>query len=201
MEDRGRNQFLCHRPFECQLDSTDAMVDHSAGRALGRPCAARTAFRALGPNSAAGVLPVQVPERFQSDSHVGQFRRGLSETGKGKDEIHLAFTRQGLPPIKWAWWRNGEETFDVPLLLSPVKTAGLPPRLGFPEGVRVTGNTGDERACFHLFPQFGTLRPDERDARGSFLLPHGRSRCCPYAVSPRLSAKKVNIVTDFRQLP
>jgi hypothetical protein len=86
-------------------------------------------------------------------------RFAFSETAKGKDEIHLAFTRQGLPPIKWAWWRNGEETFDVPLLAVASKDGRFTAALGFPDGVWAICNTGDERACFHLFPQFGTLRP------------------------------------------
>ncbi len=88
-------------------------------------------------------------------------RFAFSETTKGKYEVHLAFMRQGLPPIKWAWWRNGAETFDVPLIAVASKDGKFTAALGFPDGAWATCNSGDARACFHLFPQFGTLRPGE----------------------------------------
>ena len=102
-------------------------------------------------------------------------RFAFSETAKGKEEIHLAFTRRGLPPITWAWWRNGEETFDVPLIAVASNDGRFTAAIGFPDGVWASCNSGDERACFHLFPQFGTLRPGESaTVEGRFyLLPGG----------------------------
>ncbi len=88
-------------------------------------------------------------------------RFAFSETASGKHEIHLAFTREGVPPINWGWWINGEQTFDVPLIAVASKDGQFTAALGFQDGIRATSNTGDDRACFHLFPHFGTLKPGE----------------------------------------
>lgn len=61
-------------------------------------------------------------------------RFAFSETAKGKDEIHLAFMRQGMPPIQWAWWKNGQETFDVPLIAVASKDGRFTAAIGFPKG-------------------------------------------------------------------
>jgi hypothetical protein len=102
-------------------------------------------------------------------------RFAFSETERGKDEVHLAFTRQGMPPIEWAWWKNGKETFDVPLIAVASKDGQFTAALGFRDGVWASCNTGDDRACFHLFPHFGTLKPGESaTVEGRFyLLPGG----------------------------
>lgn len=102
-------------------------------------------------------------------------RFALSETERGKDEVHLAFVQQGMAPIEWAWWKNGKETFDVPLIAVVSKDGRFTAALGFRDGVWASTNTGDDRACFHLFPHFGTLKPGQSatvDGR-FYLLPGG----------------------------
>jgi hypothetical protein len=88
-------------------------------------------------------------------------RFAFSETESGKDEVHLAFGREGAPPTNWAWWKNGKETFDVPLIAVASKDGQFTVGLGFQDGIWASSNTGDDRACFHLFPNFGTLKPGE----------------------------------------
>jgi hypothetical protein len=101
-------------------------------------------------------------------------RFAFSETENGKDEVHLAFTRKGMSPIQWAWWKNGKETFDVPLIAVASKDGRLTAALGFQDGIWATCNTGDDRACFHLFPYFGTLKPGESaTVEGRFYLLQG----------------------------
>ena len=79
----------------------------------------------------------------------------FSQTELGKSELHLAFTRQGTPPVKWAWWINGPGTFDVPLIAVASKDGRFTAGLGFQDGLWATVNASDDRACFHLFPHFG----------------------------------------------
>jgi hypothetical protein len=98
----------------------------------------------------------------------------FSQTELGKNELHLAFTRQGTPPVKWAWWVNGPETFDVPLIAVASKDGRFTAGLGFQDGLWATVNASDDRACFHLFPHFGALKPGQSaTVEGRFYLLKG----------------------------
>lgn len=104
----------------------------------------------------------------------GEKRFSIGQSEKGRDEIHLSFTRKGQPPVEWGWWVNGPETFDVPLIAVQSKDGAFTTALGFESAEWASCNGGDDRACFHLFPLFGDLQPGEsREVRGCFYLMRG----------------------------
>ena len=85
----------------------------------------------------------------------------IGKTEKGKEEVHLSFTRAGQPHVKWAWWNDGPETFDFPFIAVQSTDGKFTTALGFEEAEWASCNGGDDRACFHLFPLFGDLEPGE----------------------------------------
>lgn len=98
----------------------------------------------------------------------------VGQTQSGKDEIHLSFTREGQPPVAWGWWKNGKETFDVPFIAVQSRDGHFTAALGFEAAEWASCNGGDERACFHLFPSFGDLKPGQsRTVEGYFYLMPG----------------------------
>ena len=40
----------------------------------------------------------------------------FSESLLAKSQVHLALMRKGAAPVRWSWWVNGPETFDLPLI-------------------------------------------------------------------------------------
>lgn len=104
----------------------------------------------------------------------GKTRFSVGQTQKGKEEIHLSFTRGDQPPVEWGWWVNGPESFDVPLIAVQSKDGAFTTALGFEAAEWASCNGGDDRACFHLFPLFGDLQPGESsEVRGCFYLMRG----------------------------
>lgn len=100
----------------------------------------------------------------------------VGQTQNGKSEIHLSFTRAGEPPVEWAWWRNGPETFDLPFIAVQSRDGGFTAALGFEAAEWASCNGGDDRACFHLFPLFGDLKPGQSGTvEGYFYLMPGTS--------------------------
>ncbi len=98
----------------------------------------------------------------------------VGQTEKGKEEIHLSFVRDGRPPVEWAWWNNGPETFDLPLIAVESRDGRFTAALGFEAAEWASCNGGDDRACFHLFPFFGELQPGaSATVEGCFYLLHG----------------------------
>lgn len=83
----------------------------------------------------------------------------FAESRLAKHEAHLSLMRQGATPIDWAWWVNGPETFDLPLIALTHREGGLTVALAFEQAVWASANVGDDRACFHLFPWFGSIEP------------------------------------------
>ena len=76
--------------------------------------------------------------------------------------------------MNWAWWVNGPETFDVPLIAVASKDGRFTAGLGFQDGLWATVNASDDRACFHLFPHFGALKPGQSaTVEGRFYLLKG----------------------------
>ena len=112
-------------------------------------------------------------------------RFAVAHTEKGGEEIHLSFMYEDRPAISWAWWKNGEETFDVPLIAIQSNDGQFTAALGFETAEWASCNGGDERACFHLFPSFGDLPPgSSREVKGCFYLMRGT----PDEVFDRFSA-------------
>jgi hypothetical protein len=86
----------------------------------------------------------------------------FSSSEWGYSQPHLAFMRQGEPPIHWAWWTNSQQkTFDVPFIALASHDSHHTLALALNRSIWATCNTGDERACFHLFPDFGRLLPGQ----------------------------------------
>lgn len=101
--------------------------------------------------------------------------RKFAATTLGRGEIHLALNHSQGRPVEWGWWRNTPETFDLPLVALESKAADRVAALGFERAAWASCNGGDNRACFHLFPEFGDLAPGQSGTvRGAFyLLPGG----------------------------
>ena len=100
----------------------------------------------------------------------------FTETELGKEEIHLSFMREGSKPLQWEWWINGPETYDYPFIAVQSKDAAFTTALGFEDGNWASINSGDERACYHLFPAFGDIEPGKSSTvRGIFYMMPGTS--------------------------
>ena len=98
----------------------------------------------------------------------------FAETKLGREDIHLAFMREGRTPIEWEWWTNGPETFDYPFIAVQSKDGKFTTALGFEAAEWASINAGDKNACYHLFPFFGDLKPGKSSTvRGCFYLTPG----------------------------
>lgn len=101
-------------------------------------------------------------------------RFSVGQTERGREEIHLSFTRADQPAIKWGWWNDGPERFDVPFIAVQSRDGQFTAALGFESADWASCNGGDDRACFHLFPLFGDLGPGQsRTVNGCFYLMRG----------------------------
>lgn len=89
----------------------------------------------------------------------GGRRFDFAQTKSGVREPHLSLIRTGGPRTEWGWWRNTDETFDVPVVALSSKDGRSTVSLSFEQSIWASSNTGDNRACFHLFPYFGDIRP------------------------------------------
>ncbi|HNY87213.1 MAG TPA: hypothetical protein PKL54_10320 [Candidatus Hydrogenedentes bacterium] len=113
--------------------------------------------------------PVHEPEK--TGNYMGFYDRTFLWSGeraftvggteKGREEIHLSFTRTGQRPVEWGWWNNGPEGFDLPLIALASADGKHTAALGFDRADWASCNGGDDRACFHLFPLFGDLQPGQ----------------------------------------
>ncbi len=95
--------------------------------------------------------------------HVWSGGRGFTfaETSLAGTEVHLSLMRVGATPVRWAWWVNGPETFDLPLVALSSRDGRTTVALAFEEAVWTSANVGDDRACFHLFLWFGRIAPGQ----------------------------------------
>jgi hypothetical protein len=113
---------------------------------------------------------------FYNRTYLWSKGRGfnMGRTEMGTEEIHLSFMREGRSPLEWEWWINGPETFDYPFIAVQSEDGMFTTALGFEAADWASCNGGDDRACFHLFPLFGDLKPGESvTVRGCFYLIHG----------------------------
>ena len=98
----------------------------------------------------------------------------LDRTEHARRQVHLSLLPKGGTPIEWAWWINSTNTFDEPLIAAASHDGQWTAGLWFERAAWASANTGDNRACFHLFPLFGRI---ERGAsvtlRGAFWLLRG----------------------------
>ena len=83
----------------------------------------------------------------------------FSETKLAATEPHLSLMQNGAAPVKWGWWVNSPETFDPPLIALASRDGKKTVALAFERAIWASSNTGDDRACFHLFPWFGRIEP------------------------------------------
>ncbi len=93
--------------------------------------------------------------------HVWSDKRpfSFSETKLAATEPHLSLMQTGYSPVKWGWWVNSPERFDPPLIALTSRDGKKTIALAFERAIWASSNTGDDRACFHLFPWFGRLEP------------------------------------------
>jgi hypothetical protein len=90
-------------------------------------------------------------------SHGERF--SFHDTQLGSKEVHLAFPAQGQPLVRWNWWKNGERTFDVPLIALSSQDGKRVLAIAFERALWASSNVGDARACLHLFPLLGRIEP------------------------------------------
>lgn len=95
--------------------------------------------------------------------HVWSGERSFSfaETKLAASESHLSLMQSGAVLVKWGWWVNSRETFDPPLIALTSRDRKKTIALAFERAVWASSNTGDDRACFHLFPWFGRIEPGQ----------------------------------------
>lgn len=104
----------------------------------------------------------------------GKRRFSFAETKLAASEPHLSLMLNGAAPVKWAWWVNGPETFDAPLIALTSRDRKKSIALAFERAIWASSNTGDDRACFHLFPWFGRIEPGQSvTVRGRLYVLHG----------------------------
>ena len=136
-------------------------------------------FPALTSRSAS-QLPAQTPDKDYTElltrlflwSHEGAFP--LSATEHGRRQVHLSMMPKGETPIQWAWWINSTNTFDEPLIALASRDGQWTAGLWFERAAWASANTGDDRACFHLFPLFGCIQPGaSATVRGAFYFLRG----------------------------
>ncbi len=89
------------------------------------------------------------------------WRFTFAQTRLAPTELHLSLMRAGATPVRWGWWVNSPETFDLPLIALTSRDGHITVALAFESAVWASANTGDDRACFHLFPWFGRIEPGE----------------------------------------
>lgn len=85
----------------------------------------------------------------------------FAETKLAASEPHLSLMKNGAAPVKWGWWVNSPETFDPPLIALTSRDQRKTIALAFERAIWASSNTGDDRACFHLFPWFGRIEPGQ----------------------------------------
>lgn len=98
----------------------------------------------------------------------------MSSTEFSRRQPHLSLMPRGDTPIQWAWWVNSTNTFDEPLIALASHDGKWTAGLWFERAAWASANTGDQRACFHLFPRFGRIEPGASvTVRGAFYLLRG----------------------------
>ncbi len=91
-----------------------------------------------------------------------------------KHERHLAFLARGEKEIAWGWWQNDSRRFDEPWIALQSKDKQKVLGLTFERAAWASANTGDGRACFHLFGTVGKLAPEARgEVKGRIWLVDG----------------------------
>jgi beta-galactosidase len=63
--------------------------------------------------------------------------------------------------VRWGWWVNSPERFDPPLIGLASRDGKKTVALAFERAIWASSNTGDDRACFHLFPWFSRIEPGQ----------------------------------------
>ena len=96
-------------------------------------------------------------------------RFSMGDTELGNSKIHLSLMKEEETPINWAWWINSKRTFDEPILVMSSIDNRHVLTLAFEKAIWASCNTGDERACVHLFPYFGEIKPNQKITVGGRL--------------------------------
>jgi hypothetical protein len=78
----------------------------------------------------------------------------FKESSIAATEKHLAFMKKGVEPFECFWFVNGEQTFDVPLIVESSRDKKYALGITMDHGVQASSNVGDGRACIHVVPRF-----------------------------------------------
>ncbi len=114
----------------------------------------------------------------------------FSDSKLAKSEKHLAFLRQGATPIDWNWWVNDSLAFDEPVLALFSKDKQRVLVMAFERSDWASSNVGDGRACVHLFPSLGRIKPGESAAvRGRIHVALGDAQAAKQQTLQELHAK------------
>jgi hypothetical protein len=137
-------------------------------------------FPPLTPRGVASTLPVNSTDKDYTELLTRLFvwsdgrALRLDGTEHARREVHLSLMPRGEPPIQWAWWINATNTFDEPLIALQSYDGRWTAGLSFERAAWASANTGDDRACFHLFPAFGRIEPGgSATTQGAFWLLRG----------------------------
>ena len=111
----------------------------------------------------------------------------LDRTEHSRRQVHLSLLPKGGTPIEWAWWVNSTNTFDEPLMAVASHVGQWTAGLWFERAAWASSNTGDNRACFHLFPLFGCIEPGaSATVRGAFFFLRGSPETLRLRAHPRV---------------
>ncbi|MCK6447110.1 MAG: hypothetical protein L6Q99_12030 [Planctomycetes bacterium] len=98
----------------------------------------------------------------------------FAESELAKHEPHLGFLARGEREISWGWWQNDARRFDEPWIALVSKDKRRVLALTFDRAAWASSNTGDGRACFHLFGALGKIAPGAKaEVKGRLWLVDG----------------------------
>lgn len=98
----------------------------------------------------------------------------FAESELAKHEPHLGFLARGEKEISWGWWQNDARRFDEPWIALASKDKQRVLALTFDRAAWASSNTGDGRACFHLFGELGRIAPGAKaEVKGRLWLVDG----------------------------
>jgi hypothetical protein len=126
----------------------------------------------------------------------------LDRTEHARRQVHLSLLPKGGPPIEWAWWINSTNTFDEPLIAAASHDGQWTAGLWFERAAWASANSGDDRACFHLFPLFGRIECGaSATVRGAFFFVRGSPEALRVRAQQRAEPGQRRPSTDGQRQP
>jgi hypothetical protein len=149
--------------------------------------APRPGSEAGGLNVSHPALPGNIFDLRTCEAVLGGQPLRLDRTEHGRRQVHLSLLPKGGTSIEWAWWVNSTNTFDEPLFAVASHDNQWTAGLWFERAAWASSNTGDNRACFHLFPLLGRIEPGaSATVRGAFFYLRGSPETLRRCAHPRV---------------